>query len=807
MMKKFLFLSAAAALVFACTSIETNNPEVQDVLDYDVIVSKVSGQSLPVSSIYPDVLVVKFSESYTEEIESMDADIQRISAATKSTSSPLKLIKPKRLERLFPYAGEFEPRTRAEGLHKWYKVELPDGVSLAEAEYLFANSNEVELVEFDRKVVQEPYTVKEVEPFASRQDIGRKAVFPFNDPLLSKQWHYYNDGSRDGSVAGSDINVVPVWESYSPGASDVIVGVVDGGIDYSHEDLADNMWTGDGGIHGYDFIYGETIDPDNHGTHVGGTIAAVNNNGKGVCGIAGGNAAAGIPGVKIMSCQIFSNRASQEGKGADTPRAIKWSCDHGAVISQNSWCYVYDFNNDGEITGDELEAIKNATIPASLKEAIDYFVKYAGCDNNGNQLPDSPMKGGLVVFAAGNDHIPYSNPSYYDKIMAVTSIGADYRRAYYSSYGDWADIIAPGGDAMKGFQVLSTLPNNKYGEMQGTSMACPHVSGVAALIVANLGGEGFTVERLKELLLGTASTKVLEYNTLPMGVGLVNAADAIDGNRSVVHDLTLAGPDKLNVKLSQTKELVVEVNNPTGHSLNIELSPIVPGVEYSITSPKQITISVDGTEVAQGKYNEEHSYSFTLSVSCEQEPGESHSVGFSVTVPANQSPILLRALSGIAIDELNGSTKINLNNYFLDPDGGTLSYEISECNLGSFKIVQDQVTFNASNYGTAEVQIKAMDAFGASIAGTLPILVRDGKSRKFDIYPNPVSDVLYIRGSSEFEGSVTIQAANGKKVIYENIKSTPFEPAGIDVRALGAGIYTVTVDDGKNVFDQRITKY
>ena len=805
-MKRLLYLSAAAALLFACTNIDTI-PEIQETLADDVIVSKVSGQSFPAASLYPDVLVVKFSESCTDEIESLDADVIRICEATKSSSNPLKLIKPKHMERLFPHAGEFEPRTRAEGLHRWYKVQLPEGVSLADAEYLFANSLEVECVEFDRKVVQEPYTVTEVEPASARQDVGRRVNYPFNDPLLSKQWHYYNDGSRSGSVASCDINVLPVWESYSPGASDVIVGVVDGGINYTHEDLADNMWTGDGGIHGYDFIYGETIDPDNHGTHVGGTIAAVNNNGKGVCGVAGGNAAAGIPGVKIMSCQIFSKRASQEGKGADTPRAIKWSCDHGAVISQNSWGYDYDFNNDGEITGEELEAIKNATIPSSLKEAIDYFVKYAGCDNNGNQLPNSPMKGGLVVFAAGNDNVPYCNPSYYDKIMAVTSVGSDYRRAYYSSYGDWADIIAPGGDVMKGFQVLSTLPGNKYGDMQGTSMACPHVSGVAALIVANLGGEGFTVERLRELLLGTASSKVLEYNTLPMGVGLVNAADAIDGNRSVVHDLTLAGPDKMNVKLSQTKELVVEVNNPTGHSLNIELSPKVPGVSYSIASPKQIAISINGTEVAQGKYDEDHNYSFTLSVTCEQEPDESHSVGFSVTVPANQAPILLRTLNGIAIDELNGSTRINLNNYFLDPDGGSLSYEISECDLGSFKIVQDQVTFNASNYGTAEVQIKAQDAFGASISGTLPILVRDGKSRNIDIYPNPVSDVLYIRGSSEFEGNVTLQAANGKKVISEKIKSTPFEPAGIDVRALGAGIYTVTVDDGKNVFSQRITKY
>ena len=176
-----------------------------------------------------------------------------------------------------------------------------------------------------------------------------------------------------------------------------------------------------------------------------------------------------------MSCQIFEGKES--GSGAE---AIKWSADHGAVISQNSWGYP------------TLDAT-----PASVKSAVDYFEKYAGVDENGKQV--GPMKGGLVIFAAGNEGKNTSS-SDYEKILAVTSVGADYKRAYYTCYGNWADVIAPGGDAKKGNQVLSTIPGNKYGKMQGTSMACPHVSGVAALVLARFGGDGYTPAALRKQL-------------------------------------------------------------------------------------------------------------------------------------------------------------------------------------------------------------------------------------------------------------------------------------------------------------------
>ena len=359
-----------------------------------------------------------------------------------------------RMRRLFPEAGKFEERTRAEGLHRWYVLSYEEGHSMTRAsDGLLLDG--VEIVEYCPKItiVGNP----QVSEYVSAVTKASSASI-FDDPMLDQQWHYYNNGKASSSVSGCDINVVPVWRNYSTYSKykgDIIVGVVDTGIDYKHEDLADNMWrnpekTGEN-VYGYNFATNSyVISPEDHGTHVAGTIAAVNNNSIGVCGVAGGDKKKKITGAKLMSCQIFDGKSA--GSGAE---AIKWSADHGAVISQNSWGYP-TLN----------------TTPESVRNAVDYFEKYAGVDENGKQV--GPMKGGLVIFAAGNEGKNTSS-SDYDKILSVTSVGADYKRAYYTCYGTWADVIAPGGDAKKGNQVLSTVPGNKYAKMQGTSMACPRM--------------------------------------------------------------------------------------------------------------------------------------------------------------------------------------------------------------------------------------------------------------------------------------------------------------------------------------------
>ncbi|MGN1045633.1 MAG: S8 family serine peptidase, partial [Candidatus Cryptobacteroides sp.] len=467
-MRKLLF-PVLALLVWGCA---------KDVPPAEIVESQEKTDEAKESSLLEGEANIYLSEEMADLVE---ADLGRGMLVTKSSglNSVLESLGASSMTRLFPYAGEFEPRTRKEGLHRWYTVKFNKDVPVTKACDDFTGLPGIELVE----------PVRRVRP---------QAVF--NDPQLSRQWHYYNDGTLNSSFkAGADINVVPVWENYTVGNPDVIVAIVDGGIDYTHEDLAANY------CGGYNFVRNTSVvTPHNHGTHVAGTVAAVNNNGKGVCGIAGGDAASGKKGVKLLSCQIFEPNPVNPDKdiSGGMSSAIKWGADNGAVISQNSWGYVFD-------TAEEQAA---ATIDTPLKNAIDYFIKYAGIDASGNQT--GPMRGGVVFFAAGNSTREHDPIGKYDPVISVGSIGPDYTRADYSNYGDWVDIAAPGGSVKyPSGTVLSTVPGNGYEGYQGTSMACPHVSGVAALVVSHFGGPGFTNQMLKDKILKGARTDALSMNS------------------------------------------------------------------------------------------------------------------------------------------------------------------------------------------------------------------------------------------------------------------------------------------------------
>lgn len=398
------------------------------------------------------------------------------------------------LDKVFDDGGQWEERHRAAGLHRWYRVgyesalTTPTKVASSIADYPGVISAEPEL---------------RIKPAAY-----------FNDPYAPQQWSLYNDGSLGAKyVAGADINVVPVWENYTAGSSKVIVSVVDSGVDLFHPDLAAICIPG--GNNGSKCFLndypGFKIYPDDHGTHVAGTIAAISNNGIGVSGVAGGYDGNG--GVRIMSCQIMHTDPKDPNvtMQGNSPNAMVWGADHGAVISQNSW--GYDYENESQASGGNV---------GSMGVAIDYFIKYAGCDDAGNQLPDSPMKGGVVIFAAGNDAWRHAWPAEYESVIAVGAISSQMSRAYYSNYGDWVDIAAPGGDQKAGPLIISTISDNRYANYQGTSMACPHVSGVAALLVSHFGGPGFTNAMLKERLLGGANT-----TKLPAGYKIGPLVDAL----------------------------------------------------------------------------------------------------------------------------------------------------------------------------------------------------------------------------------------------------------------------------------------
>ncbi len=762
-------------------------------------ISKATGETIYPSVMRTGEVVIKVSENLRGRIEEVNEDLGVLCQGTKAEDKVFSKVQPVGLRRLFPDAGEFEERTHEAGLDRWFIVDLPDNISLKQAEEAFYGEYGIEKVEFRHEIVG--MFDNTVIPAIETPVLSSAATQVFDDPRLSQQWHYYNDGSQNGMSEGCDVNVLPVWKNKIAGSEDVIVAVVDGGIQYDHPDLAANMWTDSKtGKHGYNFVNNSTtIKAHDHGTHVAGTIAAVNNNGIGVCGIAGGDAKKGVPGVRLMSCQIFMTVGGQD-QGGDGAQAIKWAADHGAVISQNSWGYNFDYNGDGVLSGSELSAALNAKIDTYTREAVDYFIRYAGCDNNGNQLASSPMKGGIVIFAAGNDNIKNGAPANYAPIFAVGSVGADYKRAYYSNYGDWVDICAPGGDAYKGYNVLSTIPGNGYGYMQGTSMACPHVSGVAALVVANRGGEGFTNTELEGILRESANQDVLSYNTEALGVGLVNAGDAVSGIRDTEHTIEPESSNSLSMKPSQTREIVFLVNNPTGHKLDVTLSPQVNGITVSADPQKpnkRLIVTVDGRTAVGSNWDRENVYNLTISVACNQEEEEVHSCEFKVSIDANQAPIILKPLTGFVADKIGESSSLNLSNYFFDPDGEDLTYDVSKTSIGKFTFKAGKLMFIPSEYGSDEVEVSATDSFGAKVSGKLKILVRDGAARTVDMYPNPVKDNLYFRSSDSFTANVKIYSASGQCVIEEKVEIAPFNPGKIDMSKLAGGIYSVKLTSEK----------
>ena len=434
------------------------------------------------------------------------------------------------LQKVFTSTPGKEELERQFGLDRWYEALIPETKSADDAVRQLAALPGVELVEYE-SVAQKDWdgTVY------SGPDSATKAENPsFNDPYLSYQWHYKNTGKASVSKtakAGADVNVSDVWANLCTGDPDIIVAVVDEGVKYSHPDLADNMWTNTGEIpgngidddnngyiddvHGYNFVTKGPISWDvvdssgegdsGHGTHCAGTIAAVNNNGKGVAGIAGGSG--NKDGCRIMSCQIFSGNGG--GSVKIVTNAIKYAADMGASIISCSFGYSVAFSSDDNY----IKQQGSAEI-----DAIHYFE--ASCNN-------PVLDGNIAIFAAGNENHNYAHyPGAFYDIISVSAFGPDGLPTYYTNYGPGCNISAPGGEAyhrvnLWDSMVLSTLPSelpelgidgayNKgldYGYMQGTSMACPHVSGVVALGLsyAKKLGKHFTRDEFKRMILASVN--------------------------------------------------------------------------------------------------------------------------------------------------------------------------------------------------------------------------------------------------------------------------------------------------------------
>ena len=484
-------------------------------------------------------LLIKFSPEMSDILDQAQLSKTRAGKATRSgipsTDEVLDILGSYSFERVFPVDANTEARTREAGLHLWYTVKFNKGTDLKAAAERLKQLGEISKVQTNGRI-KRAYNTDSKRIYLSDKALQQKSTRSAangepDDPGFASQWHYRNLGeghygfenlnnNHVGAKAGCDVNALEAWKTCT-GDPSIIVAILDEGVMYTHPDLAANMWCNpgesvqgaqtdgdgngyDGDLHGYNFVTesGDITWTDandsGHGTHVAGTIAAVNNNGRGVSGIAGGD---GTPnsGVKIMSCQVFSGQNSVTLAGE--ARAIKYAADNGAVILQCSWGYNSSESSiiNGYTPGPATEKEWAETYPLE-KEALDYFINNAGS-------PNGVIDGGIPVFAAGNEYA--GNPAFpgaYSKCVSVSSLAADFTPACYTDFGSLVTLSAPGGDLeyyskigeqedeywaettteQKG-AVLSTLIQNgkpAYGYMEGTSMACPHVSGVAALGLA-----------------------------------------------------------------------------------------------------------------------------------------------------------------------------------------------------------------------------------------------------------------------------------------------------------------------------------
>ncbi len=516
------------------------------------------------------------------------------------------------LRRVIPYSQKLDTKHRKYGLHQWYEIQFENTMDVNKVVAAYAKLPEVEIAEpiYEKKLI--PYNT--LEPITVNQSALKNTNAIFDDPYLEKQWHYINDGQTEGKV-GADINIRNVWTDFG-GSSEIIVSIHDEGVDYNHEDLKNNMWVntaelnGEIGIdddgNGYvDDIHGYNFGADiakiaigEHGTHVAGTVAAENNNGIGVCGVAGGTG--NNDGVKMITCDIFG------GTVMNTAASYVYAADNGAVISQNSWTYM-----------------SPNVYQQSILDAIDYFIAEAGSDQN------SPMKGGVVIFAAGNDdsNEPFY-PGAYDKVISVAALDHKNIKTTYSNYHPSVDLCAPGGVTLYNQEqgVLSTSPQNNYKYLQGTSMACPHVSGIAALIASKYRGTDLTNDDLiHRLLTGVRDVYDLggneDYSGL-LGLGAIDAELTLVEDEGVapamITDLSLIGVgqdfatiswsvpsdednDKPNSfiiyyseypisdeEIAKAQKVEISNNNDAGELITYELLGLKPTTTYNIA-----VVSVD----------------------------------------------------------------------------------------------------------------------------------------------------------------------------------------------------------------------
>lgn len=460
-------------------------------------------------------------------------------------------------ERLFPQHAE-----KAEA-GQWYRITLPEKANIKALINRFKNDPDVVNAEPDYAV-------------------SLNAI-P-GDPMFPELWGLHNTGQNEGKV-DADIDAPEAWD-ISQGSDQVVIAVIDSGVAYYHEDLADNMWVNTGEIpdngtdddgngyiddvHGYDSI-GRPDLPDidflGHGTHVAGTIAAVGNNGIGISGVSWNS--------KIMNVRFLSGRGV--GYTSDAIACIHYAILMGADIINASWGGI----RYSQALYDAISAANDANI---------LFVA-----SSGNRIND-------------NDQAPHYPSSYeLPNIVSVSATNRDDKLAYFSNWGmESVHVTAPGR------HILSTVPEgycrlcdfSGYRQLSGTSMSAPHISGAAALLLS-LNPDA-TVSEIKEALI-RATDPIAKMKYYSQSEGRFNLEKLLSNNLYFkISGLTT--PITLDPGATASSTFDVSALSAYNGPVQLALTSTVPDITLSldksqvdpVTSNESVTVTATAAPGTHG---------------------------------------------------------------------------------------------------------------------------------------------------------------------------------------------------------------
>ena len=402
----------------------------------------------------------------------------------------------------------------------------------------------------------EPNFIYSIDPvFSASSKIKEVMESPFaamgvevpNDTMFEKLWGLRNTGSNDpkgtAGVEGSDINALKAWE-ITKGSRDVVIAVIDTGIDYNHPDLKDNLWVNPGEIagngidddgngfvddvYGYNFALnkGDPKDGNGHGTHCAGTIGAVHNNELGVAGVMGD--------VKIMAVKFLTDSGS--GSLEHAVKSIDYATQMNVDLMSNSWG-----------GGGYSQALFDA-----IKRASDKGIVFTAAAGN----------------SATNNDTTASYPANYavPNVISVAAMTAQNTLASFSQYGKrTVHIAAPGHN------ILSSVPNGKYDVYSGTSMATPHVSGAIGLLIAKEGR--MDLETLRDRVMYTG-VPVAGLRGKTVTASRLDAYNLLTDTRP-----ERSGPNP-SLWTTHTLDQAFESNHPYDNGKTITKRFTVPGAKY-----------------------------------------------------------------------------------------------------------------------------------------------------------------------------------------------------------------------------------